>query len=326
MPLDASMIEGLTPATSLQWKRLNVQHRYLKRRLHILRGGCWASRCSHSDIMYPPHPLSDSDRRDAKIEVNAQIQNVTHHLDEMSATIDATVLSYAQTTCYALTQAIHTHLPRELRDIIFSRLIHVLDIASPPQGNAVSTYRPASRLIANEILSHFDYATPFYHPPGSFAVPHFLDPVFAPQTIREEILEIVANQSTGSSAVPILNSRFAALRALDTRVPASWFFPYILVFRVPVKDMWASWSAELPVTPDSIAAGFAAHVLGLLCAIQARRTQWLEVEFRLKGLRYAEKVAFRRGVEGAVGELEGRGWRDVTVWWKWGKDVRVGDG
>jgi len=206
-------------------------------------------------------------------------------------------------------------LPRELRDIIFLHLICLLDASAPSHRPPTLAYQPVTSVVGRTVLSQFSFTRQIYYDPKP--LPYILDPAFAPESVREEILEVVAGRLWGISGVPLLTPGFGSLRALDTSVPASWFFGRYLSFKLPVRQMWEEWSSGSAVVPDTMAEDWIAHMTGLLRSVPARRTQSLAVEFKLKGLGYQEKVAFRKCMELMLSEIEG--FREVKGWWKWGK-------
>lgn len=69
----------------------------------------------------------------------------------------------------------------------------------------------------------------------------------------------------------------------------------------------------------TLSEAFVAHLASLLQSIPAHRVQYLEIEFRLKGLRYVEKVAFRKGMADVIRELDDGRWKEVTVYWLWNR-------
>jgi hypothetical protein len=227
---------------------------------------------------------------------------VEEDLADLDARIDSAVLVHAQSTCYALTQSVLEKLPRELRDAIQTQLLQLLT--------------PAQLLsLGHAILSSFPSAPTYWT--TNARVPFYLSPspAYAPTQFRCEVLEALASLNEhayywGSSRLPLTPSLIHAT-ALDTHVPGSYFLGRWVNIHITIHELLGPF--------QSVDDTFVARIASLVRGISPRRSQSLELEFRLKGLRYKDKLAFKQGLEGVMREVEDGRWRDVKVYWIWGR-------
>ncbi|KAJ4296396.1 hypothetical protein N0V90_006441 [Kalmusia sp. IMI 367209] len=153
--------------------------------------------------------------------LESHIYTLKRHLASFEKTFDAAIQSYARSSCLALTTALHTKLPRELRDMIYTYLL---------DSNTVT-------FVSNQVRHQALHPTE----PIIFALPLFLDLDFTARPVTSEIMYMVAKQYAVTKlheSSPLKLSELAKVPALDLEYPTSEFFVNLrmIVFPFTVFD------------------------------------------------------------------------------------------